>query len=153
MCCHMYLPLPGVSFLPCEWVRRRWKPFGTPSYHFFLLKSSHKLTHTCCNTKFFPLVLPQDLSLFSLFCQSWPVSLQFWYFLPFTFTFSKHVLTTIQACAKMDNVQQGFSCEAGKKKSSLQQMIHPVGTKFMSPHHWEWGAGGASAGRHFPAHS
>lgn len=122
---------------------------------FFILKSSYKLTHTCCNTKFFPLVLPQALSLFSLFCQSWPISLQFLYFLPVTFTFSKRVLTIIQACAKTDNVQQGLSREARKKKrkSSLQQMIHFVGTKCMSSHHWEWGAGGASAGRHFPAHS
>lgn len=87
---------------------------------FFILKSSHKLTHTCCNTKFFPLVLPQALSLFSLFCQSWPISLQFLYFLPFTFTFSKRVLTIIQACAKTDNVQQGLSREARKKKKKIK---------------------------------
>lgn len=80
MCCHMYLPSPGVSFHSCEWVRRRWKPFGTPCLHSFLLKSAHKLTHSCCNMNLFPLSLPLGLSLVTFFTflfLSWPVSLSY----------------------------------------------------------------------------
>lgn len=82
MCCHMYLPSPGVTFHSCEWVRRRWKPFSTPCLHSFLLKSAHKLTHRCCNMNLFPLSLPLGLSVVTFFTfLSWPVSL-------FYFTFS-----------------------------------------------------------------
>lgn len=36
----------------------RWKPFGAPCLHSFLLKSPHKPTHRCCNINLFPLLLP-----------------------------------------------------------------------------------------------
>lgn len=67
MCCHMYLPSPGVSFHSCEWVRRRWKPFSTPCLHSFLLNCPHKVTHGCCNMNLFPLSLPLSLSPVTLF--------------------------------------------------------------------------------------
>lgn len=119
MCCHMYLPSPGVTFHSCEWVRRRWKPFSTPCLHSFLLKSAHKPTHRCCNMNLFPLSLPLGLSLVTFFTfLSWPVPLFIFYsllviFHNFSFTFSlslslspnvdtsEHALSPTQISAKL----------------------------------------------------
>lgn len=38
--------------------RTRWKPFGSPCVHSFLLKRPYKPTHKCCNMNLFPLFLP-----------------------------------------------------------------------------------------------
>lgn len=121
---------------------------------FFLLKSPHKRTNTCCIMKSFPLVLPQALSFTLYFSVS--LFLPVFVFPSLCFHFFTCMFSQLfRPVPKRITFNRGLAVKLEFFYLFFKTllMIHLLGTECTSPHHWEWGAGGASAGRHFPAHS
>lgn len=150
----------------------RWKPFGSPCLHYFLLKSPHKPTHRCCNMNLFPLFLPLAVPLPILFFflfQSRTVSLWGLYFsyFPWLVLFLIPInITPINIFLNLFSLvpkQLLFLAEATRFKTALSWVSEIINIAVddssswhqmqQSSHYWEYGAGSASAGRYFPAHS